>query len=326
MVAPPAPSLALECRLRAAASQMWRIRTAQVQRWVRKAPHDAAGSRVACGAFGALAVGAACGVNAKKLRLLSCASSSASKELTVEEVRTSKKAQAWVELNANKSETCLVNTDTQEWIETAAKGVYRKLIERLGGEVARATSVVRFDAGMSFPAHMHGGGEEFLVLEGAWHDEWATQPKYTYVRNYIGSTHQPSIGMAGCTIMVKLRQMAHEHKEPEHTQWDVSPNNPNWKPSESIRGCRVLQVYLSPYEEVHFELWEAGATGVVEVQPRGSELFVMEGSFTDELGEHRTWSWTREASAGEQRHRTAGPAGCLMYVKSGHLESPEVGG
>lgn len=304
---------------------MWCIRPRQVPQWARRTPRNLLSSGAAFGAVGAVAVGAACGANTKSTRLLSCASSSASSSMSVEDVRSSKKAQAWVELNANKSETCLVNTDSHEWVETAAKGVYRKMIERIGGEVARATTIVRFDAGMSFPAHTHGGGEEFLVLEGAWYDEWATQPKYTYVRNYIGSAHQPSIGESGCTIMVKLRQMAHEHKEPDHTQWDISSSNPNWKPSRSVKGCQVLTVYTSPYEVVHFERWEPGASGIVEVQPKGAETFVVEGSFADELGEHRTWSWTREAVAGLHRHRTAGPTGCLMYVKSGHLESPEVG-
>mmetsp|Transcript_135455 Transcript_135455/g.377275 ORF Transcript_135455/g.377275 Transcript_135455/m.377275 type:complete len:305 (-) Transcript_135455:80-994(-) len=301
------------------------MRSSQVPRCLGAAAWNGARRCVGFGTAGALAVGAACGASPSVARSISCGTSSSTQPLTVDAVRKSQKAQAWVELNANKSETCLVNTDTQEWIETPAKGVYRKLIERLGGEVARATTVVRFDAGKSFPSHTHGGGEEFIVLEGAWHDEWATQPKYTYVRNYIGSTHQPTIGDSGCTIMVKLRQMAHEHKEPEHTQWDISVHNANWKRRSSSQGCKTLTVFTSPLEEVHFEHWEPGAAGILEVPPKGMESFVVEGSFTDELGEHRAWSWTREAVAGVRRRLVAGPKGCLLYVKSKHLESPEVG-
>ena len=99
-----------------------------------------------------------------------------------------------------------MNTDVSDWVETAAGGVRRKMIERLGGEVARATTVVSFEPNASFPRHRHVGGEEFIVLEGAWFDDWATQPAMTYVRNYIGSQHTPRIGPEGCTILVKLCQ------------------------------------------------------------------------------------------------------------------------
>ena len=48
--------------------------------------------------------------------------------------------------------------------------------------------------------------QEFIVLDGAWFDDWDTQPSLTYVRNYIGSKHTPRIGPDGCTILVKLCQ------------------------------------------------------------------------------------------------------------------------
>ena len=99
-----------------------------------------------------------------------------------------------------------MNTDALDWIETAAGGVRRKMIERLGGEVARATSLVRFEANACFPRHRHVGGEEFIVLQGQWFDDWQAQPAMSYVRNYIGSEHTPRIGPEGCTILVKLCQ------------------------------------------------------------------------------------------------------------------------
>lgn len=243
----------------------------------------------------------------------------------MQDARKSAMAQQSVELNADKRLSCLVNTDVQDWIPSPAPGVSRKLIERIGGEVARATTVVRFGADRSFPAHSHGGGEEFIVLDGVWSDEWALQPQYTYVRNYIGSRHSPKIGTTGCTILVKLRQMSHEHKEPEHAQWDVAPGAAGWSPCAFLDGRHVLHVFESPFERVVFERWEPGASGSMRVPANGEEIFVMEGSFSDDLGEHRTWSWSRYAEEGASRTRTAGPSGCLLYVKSGHLKSPEVG-
>jgi anti-sigma factor ChrR (cupin superfamily) len=40
------------------------------------------------------------------------------------------------------------------------------MLDRIGDEVARATSVVRYAPKSRFSAHVHGGGEEFLLLDG----------------------------------------------------------------------------------------------------------------------------------------------------------------
>jgi anti-sigma factor ChrR (cupin superfamily) len=42
-------------------------------------------------------------------------------------------------------------------------GVERRMLDRVGEEVARATSIVRYAPESDFSAHRHGGGEEFLA-------------------------------------------------------------------------------------------------------------------------------------------------------------------
>ena len=61
----------------------------------------------------------------------------------------------------------------------------------------------------------------------------------------------------------------------------------------------------------------------MEIPLEGQETFVISGGFSDEQGEHRRWSWSREACA-VRRRRRAHASGCLLYVKSRHLRSPEV--
>ena len=85
-------------------------------------------------------------------------------------------------------------------------GVERRLLDRQGGEVARATSIVRYLPGSRFERHIHGGGEEILVLEGTFSDELGDYPAGTYLRNPAGSAHAPS-SESGCTLLVKLQQM-----------------------------------------------------------------------------------------------------------------------
>jgi anti-sigma factor ChrR (cupin superfamily) len=85
-------------------------------------------------------------------------------------------------------------------------GVDRMMLDRIGDEVARATTIVRFAPNSAFDAHTHGGGEEYFVLDGVFSDEAGDYPAGTYVRNPIGTSHRPHIGPEGATILVKLHQ------------------------------------------------------------------------------------------------------------------------
>ena len=79
------------------------------------------------------------------------------------------------------------------------------MLDRIGGEVARATSIVRYAPGSRFSAHTHDGGEEFIVLDGVFQDEHGDYPAGTYVRNPPTTSHVPG-SAEGCTIFVKLWQ------------------------------------------------------------------------------------------------------------------------
>jgi len=92
-----------------------------------------------------------------------------------------------------------------QWVRSPQAGVERVMLDRVGDEVAVATSLVRYAAGSRFPAHEHGLGEEYLVLEGEFGDEHGRYGPGTYVRNPPGSRHTP-FSDPGCVIWVKLRQ------------------------------------------------------------------------------------------------------------------------
>src|SRR5271166_3471905 len=84
-------------------------------------------------------------------------------------------------------------------------GVERRMLDRIGAEVARATTIVRYAPGSSFSTHTHDGGEEFLVLEGVFSDEHGDFPAGSYIRNPPTSRHTPG-SAPGCTIFVRLWQ------------------------------------------------------------------------------------------------------------------------
>ena len=116
-------------------------------------------------------------------------------------------------LNADFSRLAVVTPDRHDWVASPQAGVTRVMLDRVGGEVARATSIVRYVAGSRFPSHRHPGGEEILVLSGVFSDEAGDYPAGWYLRSPPGSSHAPS-SAPGTTIFVKLLQMSGEERAP----------------------------------------------------------------------------------------------------------------
>jgi len=107
-------------------------------------------------------------------------------------------------INADYSKKIVINHYDLPWIQSPESGVERRMLERLGGEVAKATSIVRYQPDSQFQMHTHEFGEEILVLDGIFSDETGNYPTGTYVMNPPGSSHAP-FSETGCTLFVKLR-------------------------------------------------------------------------------------------------------------------------
>ena len=94
-----------------------------------------------------------------------------------------------MELNADFSQRVAVHAARLPWLASPIAGVGRRMLDRIGDEVARATSIVRYAPASRFSAHTHGGGEEFIVLDGVFQDEHGDYPAGSYVRNPPTSRH-----------------------------------------------------------------------------------------------------------------------------------------
>ena len=114
-----------------------------------------------------------------------------------------------MQLNADLSRPATVDSAALAWVASPIAGVERRMLERDGDEVARATSLVRYAPGSAFSPHTHGASEEFLVLDGVSSDGTGDFPAGFYVRNPPDSRHTPA-GAPGAVILVKLRQMPPE--------------------------------------------------------------------------------------------------------------------
>src|SRR5439155_5276531 len=159
-------------------------------------------------------------------------------------------------VNADFSRRVVIATDEMPWIPSPQAGVERRPLDRIGGEVARATSLVRYAAASAFPAHDHALGEEFLVLTGVFSDEHGDYPAGTYVRNPPGSRHAPRTE-PGCSILVKLRQLTPS----EQQRIVIDTASAGWKRTDNP-GVTRLPLYLDLREEVMLEQIRAGVHDV----------------------------------------------------------------
>ena len=118
-----------------------------------------------------------------------------------------------MDLNSDFAARAAVHAAWLPWSLSPIPGVDRRMLDRIGDEVARATSIVRYAPHSRFSSHTHGGGEEFLVLDGVFQDERGDYPAGTYVRNPPTSSHTPG-SEPGCTIFVKLWQFDASDRTP----------------------------------------------------------------------------------------------------------------
>jgi anti-sigma factor ChrR (cupin superfamily) len=107
-----------------------------------------------------------------------------------------------MELHADLIQRAVLDTSALAWLPSPMAGVERRMLDRRGGEVARATSIMRYAPGSRFERHSHGGGEEILVLDGVFLDERGRYPAGSWLRNPPGSPHRPWSD-SGCSIWVK---------------------------------------------------------------------------------------------------------------------------
>ncbi len=199
-----------------------------------------------------------------------------------------------------------------DWLASPCPGVWRHCLDRTGGEVARATSIVRYAPGAGFSAHAHGGGEELFVLDGVFSDEHGDYPAGTYVRNPPGSRHAP-FSKDGCTIFVKVWQFS----PGDERQLRIDTRATPWRQG-LVSGLSVMP--LHEFDGINSALvrWAPHTRFNPHTHPGGEEIFVLDGVFRDEQGEYPAGTWLRNPRWSKHTPFT-GAEGALIYVKVGHL-------
>ena len=180
-------------------------------------------------------------------------------------------------IHANEAIRTVVHGDALPWVASPQGGVQRRMLSRVGGEVALATSIVRYDKGASFAPHTHELGEEYVVLDGVFQDERGDHPAGHYVRNPPGSRHTPRADQ-GATIFVKLRHMHPSDCAQVHTDM---PNGPG---THSLHSDE--REWVGVVHSAQGQVWQ-------DTFAYGAELLVLQGHLLEGGDALRPWSWMR---------------------------------
>ena len=219
-------------------------------------------------------------------------------------------------LNDDFSVPVIIHAAKLDWLPSPAAGVDRRMLFRIGGEIARATSIVRYAPESAFPRHTHMGGEEILVLEGVFQDEHGDFPAGSYFRNPPGTSHTPA-SKGGCTIFVRLYQF----RNGDQTQIVRRPDQ--GRNIEPRRGAiRATVLFDDAHEEVRMEDWRADET-IRVTNARGLEFVILSGDLTLDGEVLRPLSWGR-LPAGTGLTATVGPRGARIWLKDAPLLHPDV--
>lgn len=221
-----------------------------------------------------------------------------------------------MKIAADFSKREIVHSASMPWQESPMKGVQRRPLDRVGDEVARATTVVRYAPGSHFSSHVHSGGEEFVVLEGVFQDEHGDYPQGSYVRNPPQSSHTPG-SEQGCVILVKLWQFQPEDRTP------VTLNIHSLAKSSNIANQNYSVNTLFKDNHEHVSLITVQPHATMELSPEGgAELFMLEGQAQEQQDLLVKHSWLRIPIGYPIRLKTEG-SGAKIWMKTGHLKDVE---
>jgi anti-sigma factor ChrR (cupin superfamily) len=213
-------------------------------------------------------------------------------------------------LHADLTQRVVIHHPDLPWTPSPEPGVERRMLERVGEELAKATTVVRYQPGAKFQTHTHDLGEEILVLEGVFSDETGHYPAGSYLMNPPGSFHAP-FSEQGCTLFVKLRHLGPDQVVREVIDTTTAPWFQGMVPGLNVMplmqqgsGSTLVkwapQTYFNPHR--HYG---------------GEEIFVVSGVFEDEHGRYPAGTWIR--SPHMSLHQPFSREGCTIFVKTGHL-------
>lgn len=216
-------------------------------------------------------------------------------------------------INHDFSRRASVTPENYQWVCSPQAGVDRIMLDRIGEEKARATSIVRYHPNTTFPEHAHPDGEEIYVISGTFSEGDNDYPAGWYMRNPPDSTHRPA-SVEGAVIFVKLRQMG--PGDNSHVRLDT--NNPaNWFSTPEGAICPLFE---NAHERVSLRRMSQGRSLTFSKADGGAEILLLEGQLSEGSIIYATGSWIR-LPPDNNDCLVSGDSGAVFYLKTGHLKA-----
>ncbi|WP_269472639.1 cupin domain-containing protein [Vibrio taketomensis] len=151
-------------------------------------------------------------------------------------------------INADFSQRVVIRPSDYQWVNSPMPGVTRMMLDRVGSEVSRHI-IGTLSAHSEFSSHIHGGGEEFYVLEECFLMSMVTILQAA-IRNPIGTSHTPRIGSHGAVIFVKL----HQFDQHDQQRVNIDTNSQCWQQG-LVNGLQVMPLHSFGSEHISLVSW-----------------------------------------------------------------------
>jgi anti-sigma factor ChrR (cupin superfamily) len=213
-------------------------------------------------------------------------------------------------LNMDFTQTVIIDTQSQGWIDSSASGVWRKPLAREQRDNGHVTSLVRYDPGARFAQHGHPMGEEILVLDGIFADEYGDFPAGSYIRNPPGFNHT-SYSDTGCLLFVKLHQFQPDDRQQIHIDTRKTPKMPG------LGKLRIMPLHEFKAEHTALVYWPAGHQPAESGSWGGEEMFVMSGQLRSQHTPYPQGTWMRGPRLSHALAQVEQDT--VIWLKTGHL-------
>ena len=219
-----------------------------------------------------------------------------------------------MELNADFSQRVAVHAAKLPWIASPIAAVERRMLDRIGDEVARANLDRPLRASQPVPLRTPmAAARSFLVLEGVFQDEHGNYPgpaPMSATRRLRATLPAPR---SGCVLFVKLWQF----DLADRTQVRRDAQALVYAPAQGRPGVEIAALFNDSREEVRMERWQPHVSISLDL-PDGGEFLVLDGEFNEGGEGFAAQSWLRLPTGG-RLSAAAGRDGCTLWAKTGHL-------
>lgn len=210
----------------------------------------------------------------------------------------------------------VVDTSAMSWAGKPGSGVSSKVLEDFGESLGPKTMLVRMEPDSRWTETSVAGGGELYVLEGVLREGVDRYPEGSYVRfppdrPVMWSTAD------GCVFFLKTGHL----EEDEQEQAVVLTRETPWLRG-LVEGLSVMPLSRSGTRNTALVRWDPGTRFVMHRHYGGEEILVVQGVFEDEHGRYGEGSWIQSPHLSQ--HTPFSDEGCIILVKTGHLQSGEV--